>query len=192
MAENICYIYGLKTKDTDYFYVGSTKHEPNHRLAQHLYNIRYNYTKNKHFRNKISQLGVENVVVEVIEKVVLDQRFIREYFWIEKIISDGTNLTNIIRSYDEYVCKFPVSDEILLPDDFIDKVMGFISSKPSKSSRLLSALDAALMKIIQLVFATPNQQRQVWFEEYLGASRYCDLRKQIQKCPRQSEFTWTL
>lgn len=95
-------IYGLKgVGETDYFYVGSTKHSLKNRLYAHLYAARTFTGPNRHLLQKIRKVGVDNISIDLIEIVGSDNRIEREYYWINKLINDGVGLVNILTTpYD--------------------------------------------------------------------------------------------
>ena len=92
-------VYGLQDKHTGKcFYVGSTKKEPDKRLAEHRSNVVYGYNKNRHFVNKVVNMGFDNIEIVVIEEVSDEDRFDREKYWIEKYTADGIRLVNLVHN----------------------------------------------------------------------------------------------
>lgn len=96
-------VYGLRAKDQDqYFYIGSTKHSPQHRLQQHLDMIRLGRNRNLHLVRKVNQLGAENICIDVIEECKDLVRFEREYEIIQRLLAQGVKLTNIQHNLSQY------------------------------------------------------------------------------------------
>lgn len=94
---NTCYIYGLKAKDaTDYFYVGSTKRDLAWRLGKHKNHINSGLHRNPEFTRVAQEIGLDNLVIELIEEVEQDQRFQRESHWIRTL----PNLVNAVKNPD--------------------------------------------------------------------------------------------
>lgn len=88
-------IYGLRAVDTDtYFYVGSTKRSLSHRLSQHLGNLRLN--RNLWFVSTFYQIGIENVVIDLLETVPKSNQFQVETRWIKRLLAEGHHLTNLL------------------------------------------------------------------------------------------------
>jgi len=88
-------IYGLRAKDSDqYFYIGSTRHTANRRLSGHLSAIRHGTKRNRHFVNKANKVGLDNIVVDVLEETTREQQFEREKWWIQDMLAQGVNLVN--------------------------------------------------------------------------------------------------
>jgi hypothetical protein len=91
-----CSVYGLRHRDlTDYFYVGSTKHDPLTRLKAHIHHSRSAHPFNRHLVSTIKNLGAGNIVVDVLEETDENGRFLRENWWIAKLSADGVRLTNL-------------------------------------------------------------------------------------------------
>jgi hypothetical protein len=114
-------IYGMREicKD-EYFYVGSTKHSLRHRLQQHKDYMRLGYNKNRHFTNKIKQVGWVNVALDILQECDLQHQFDVEREWIDLLKTSGHPLTNI-KHADEFPKQFPQM-EINLQHviDFVD------------------------------------------------------------------------
>lgn len=90
-------VYGLRDKNSaTYFYVGSTKYTTAHRLRQHLDNVRNNRNRNAHFTNKAKQIGVDNIVADVLETVADSQQYDSEERWIRSLTLQGVYLTNLV------------------------------------------------------------------------------------------------
>lgn len=92
-----CHIYGLKAKDaTTYFYVGSTKRDLEWRLGKHRNHCASGLHRNPEFNRVVKEIGIDNLVIELIETVPQEQRFQRESYWINKL----PNLVNAIKNPD--------------------------------------------------------------------------------------------
>lgn len=91
-------IYGLKTKDCEVFYIGSTKHTKEARLKQHADLITTGKHYNKHLANKVLKLGIHNVTAVELETVPIERQFDREHELIQQYIKDGASLTNIVHT----------------------------------------------------------------------------------------------
>ena len=97
-----CYIYGLRPKGGEVFYVGSTKHDIQDRLKAHLDYIRNGQNNNKYFVNKVNRIGYENIEVVQLEEVTPNDRWIRERDWIQKLLADEVKLVNRIHNDIHY------------------------------------------------------------------------------------------
>lgn len=96
-------VYGLRAKGEDqYFYIGSTKHAPKHRLQQHLDMIRLGRNKNLHLVRKVNKIGAENVCIDVLEECDDLVRFEREYEIIQHLLAQGVKLTNILHNLPQF------------------------------------------------------------------------------------------
>lgn len=92
-----CYIYGLRAKDsTQFFYVGSTKRDLQWRLGKHINHLASGLHRNPEFTRLAQEIGVDNIVIELIEEVDQDQRFQREAHWINTL----PNLVNVVKNPD--------------------------------------------------------------------------------------------
>lgn len=108
-------IYGIRALNGSvYIYIGSTKHEVQKRFEEHLYQIKSDIHINKHFARKARKIGLDNLVVDVIEECPEDVRFVREHDLINDYLKNGHPLTNIRLApweleartkYDEYELK---------------------------------------------------------------------------------------
>lgn len=104
--EKVAYIYGLKEKDADtYFYVGSTKFQPEKRLKSHIYNIKHKLHLNKHFMNKVKKIGFDNVFLDVLQTTTKERRWMVEKQWIELLVKKGHQLVNRIHNGINYQIK---------------------------------------------------------------------------------------
>ena len=98
-------IYGIRAKDSDvYFYVGSTKFSPDKRLKNHLQYIKGGLNKNRHFTNKVNQVGFDNLIIETLVECGESERWALEDKWIDKLRIEGHPLTNLAMNKD-YVQK---------------------------------------------------------------------------------------
>lgn len=96
-------IYGLRAHDSGkYFYVGVTCYRASERLTSHLCDVRRGTHSNKHFTNKVLQVGEDNVVLDVLERPLLAVRWQRESFWIKERLAVGDKLVNRIHN-DLYI-----------------------------------------------------------------------------------------
>lgn len=94
-----CYIYGLRSKDaTEFFYVGSTKRELGWRLGKHKNHCVSGLHRNPEFTRVVKEIGVDNIVIDLIEEVNQDERFQRERYWINTL----PNLVNVVKKPDGY------------------------------------------------------------------------------------------
>jgi len=92
-----CYIYGLRAKDsTTYFYVGSTKRNLDWRLGKHKNHVTSGLHRNPEFTRVVQEIGIDNLVIELLEECAQDQRFQRESYWINKL----PDLVNVVRNPD--------------------------------------------------------------------------------------------
>lgn len=90
-----CYIYGLRAQDSDkFFYVGSTKRSLEWRLGKHRNHIVSGLHRNPEFTRVAKEIGVDNIVIGLIEEVEQDQRFQRERHWIKST----PGLINIVKN----------------------------------------------------------------------------------------------
>jgi hypothetical protein len=86
-------VYGLREKGTDeFFYVGSTDDTIEERERTHWREIPRN--PNKKFANKMKKLGKAKVEAVPLEYPDKEQRFEREYHWVEKLLEEGAILLN--------------------------------------------------------------------------------------------------
>lgn len=99
----MAFIYGIRAKDSEeYFYIGSTKHPIEHRLRQHLDQIRRGLNRNHHFVHTVNKVGESNLVIEVIEECPDDDQFVREYEVIHEFVGKGIRLTNVKLAHGDY------------------------------------------------------------------------------------------
>jgi hypothetical protein len=94
---NTCFIYGLRAKDSEqFFYVGSTKRDLQWRLGKHKNHVTSGLHRNPEFTRRAKEIGLDNIVIELIEEVDQDQRFQRESYWIRTL----PNLINAVKNPD--------------------------------------------------------------------------------------------
>lgn len=108
---NTCYIYGLRSKDSDrFFYIGSTKLSPEWRWVKHQEHFAAGRNRNMHLVRTVQLLGAENVVCQIIEEVSAAKRFEREAHWIGQF----SGLTNIVKNPAAQILRdpLPTVDEI--------------------------------------------------------------------------------
>lgn len=92
------YIYGLRDKSSDrYFYIGSTRKILRARLTEHLGNMRRG-THTDYFSNAARKIGVENIVIDLLDTVTAADRFTREYEIIQIYRAEGHRLANVMHT----------------------------------------------------------------------------------------------
>lgn len=110
-----CYIYGLRASNSSqFFYVGSTKRDLQWRLGKHKNHVISGLHRNPEFTRRAREIGLDNIVIELIEEVDQDQRFQRESHWIKTL----PNLINMVKNPDGDKC---VEVEIEAPPDWSDE-----------------------------------------------------------------------
>lgn len=96
------YIYALRERAADKpFYIGSTLY-PNKRLADHLAAVQNGTNANRHFCNTVRKIGLDRVVMDVVEIVPKEARWDAEVDWIKRTVGQGVNLTNRYHNGFEY------------------------------------------------------------------------------------------
>jgi hypothetical protein len=91
------YIYGIREQYTDaYFYIGSTRHNPQDRFRHHLYQVAAGKHANRYFQNKVRKIGVDRVCMDIIKEVSDRDRWRIERDYIERYVANGCNLVNRI------------------------------------------------------------------------------------------------
>lgn len=116
------YIYGLRPKDCDqYFYIGSTKFSPEQRWSSHISYVKHGLNKNRHFVNKLNQIGIDNVVVDTLAECSKEERFELEYSMVQDYLNHGHKLTNIIHTFEQ--SKAYWNTLIMEQDEYIEYVM---------------------------------------------------------------------
>lgn len=186
MANN-CFIYGLRDKDlSDYFYVGSTKRSPSIRFRQHLGSARRRQTINKHLEAKILKVGVDSVVLDVLEETPSEGRSVCEYSWITKLRAQGCSLTNIQLSEEEARARCQKEsdwqrylDSILTPEHVLWQLGKLeepvIAVNPRFQPLAIKLHDAAVLIFRTLVSIDRNE----WFK-LLGVDPECELSDTIR------------
>lgn len=105
-----CYIYGLRANDSDqFFYVGSTKRDLQWRLGKHKNHVISGLHRNPEFTRRAKEIGLDNIVIQLIEEVDQDQRFQRESYWINTL----PNLVNMVKNPDGEKCVEIVREEVV-------------------------------------------------------------------------------
>lgn len=92
-----CFIYGLRANDSEhFFYVGSTKRDLEWRLGKHKNHVISGLHRNPEFTRRAKEIGLDNIVIQLIEEVDQDQRFQRESYWINTL----PDLVNVVKNPD--------------------------------------------------------------------------------------------
>ena len=94
--KNETFIYKISDEKGNVRYIGKSNN-PRRRLYQHI-----NEKSNKHKYNWLQSIikRGENPIVEIVEKVDVENWKEREIFWIEKFKKDGCNLLNMTTGGD--------------------------------------------------------------------------------------------
>lgn len=92
------YIYGIRPKGGEYFYVGSTAQTVKIRFRAHLSDVKAYRHTNHGFASAIREHGAENCEIDILEVTTVKKRFVREYAWLSKLEKQGVQLTNICKS----------------------------------------------------------------------------------------------
>ena len=94
-SSDLAYIYGLRDKSSDkYFYVGSTKHTPQHRWRSHQGQLKCGHHRNESFVRAVQRIGSDNVVCEPLQIVTVTDRWVAERDWVERFIGENHPLVN--------------------------------------------------------------------------------------------------
>ncbi len=97
MADRPCYIYGIKPKDGEVFYIGSAV-DVEKRFATHLRDCRNDRHTNALFLQKAYKIGLNNLSFEIIDTTTETHRLPVEYGHIQAFAARGLELVNIIRT----------------------------------------------------------------------------------------------
>lgn len=118
-------IYGLRHKDSDkYFYIGSTKHDIQRRFEQHRAYTSLGYNRNRHFCNKVNQLGWDNIEIDLLTQCDPDKRHEVEYEYINNFRDNGHPLTNILYNHD-YEPTQDIGDDFKLEKRHIEDMLHY-------------------------------------------------------------------
>lgn len=147
----IARVYGIRSKNTtDYFYIGSTKHSLEIRLKGHIDAIKRGNNKNRHFTNKVKRVGIENLVIELIEECAEEIRFIREYEIIGEYLRRGISLTNKVvsaRDFELHRANEEWDNFQLTPFHVVSIVSALESGVPKNGDKLHDAF-AGLVEVL--------------------------------------------
>lgn len=139
------YVYGLRDKESlKYFYVGCTKHNPQERLKDHLYQAVTDTHSNKHFANKVKKIGADNVVCDVLETVPQGEQWIAEKQWIERLLLDGHRLVNRIHNELNY----EIGGMVPPTRTQYEWVKKFISNPPPVVSHPVPDIEGLLQELV--------------------------------------------
>jgi len=136
MKKGIAYIYGIRPKNGEYFYIGSTVKPIKSRLRQHILQHRRG-EHSQQFSSFVNRFGSENIEIDTIETVAMSERDEREYYWINFYLQDCAGLANRIRSIEQSEgfkrsLIRRVGEETFLTLDLISKLVldQFLSRRP--------------------------------------------------------------
>lgn len=92
------YIYGIRPKDGEYFYIGSTVQTVEIRFRSHLNDVKAYRHVNPGFMAAIRKYGADSCEIDILEVTTIKKRFVREYAWLSRLERQGIPLTNICKS----------------------------------------------------------------------------------------------
>ena len=148
------YIYILKDDAGNApFYVGSTLY-PEKRKQDHLTAVRLGNNSNKHFCNKVRKVGLDSVVLEVIEETDDVSRWDRESAWIQHYVDAGISLTNRYHNGFEYEVICDKRDEYDSTELTPEKWMIAESIRENRSQTddgIVQALEDAIVAIMETI-----------------------------------------
>lgn len=95
LKDRPAFVYGLKVKDGDIFYVGSTIKPIEVRFNDHIMSVYAKTHVNNGLVDYVTKYGADGIEVCLLEEMQEGYRFVREAVWIAKLKTEGVQLVNI-------------------------------------------------------------------------------------------------
>lgn len=140
-------VYALRISNSSgYFYVGVTKYTARERLLAHIGQVNDGSHSNKRFAQSVGEAGTENIVLEVLERPLLVDRWDCEERWIKKLLREGHPLVNRIHNqihFDSSGRTIEESREIM---------RRFLNNPPGPSSEKLRLIYELVYELVNNVY----------------------------------------
>lgn len=186
-AENTAIIYGIKPKDGDLFYIGSTEKSKEERFGGHLTAVRRGTHNNKFFARLVKHYKPENLEVVELDRTTTRQKETRELDLIAEHLGKGLALTNLVRLSDDKRRSIFTKPERSIawpkPERFAMDLFFFLyTSKDAwtPTNVILSLHYDQLIRFKHQLFIKPTMETRRFIRSYMGIARFKRIREWIK------------